>query len=129
MSEVITFPGVEALLHSHLEPLLGVPVVSRVPKVRPDRFVRVVRTGGTKRSLIMDAPMVVFEAWGVDEIDAEQLLALTRAHVHAMPGHYAAGEWVYRVREIAGPQAYPDPITESPRYVFTATIGVRGNAI
>jgi hypothetical protein len=36
---------------------------------------------------------------------------------------------VRRVSEVAGPQDFPDPVSESPRYQFTVQIDTRGAAL
>lgn len=128
-AEAILFPDIEAALVTFLGDTLGETVTTRVPRNRPDRFLRVMRVGGVRKNLIADSAMIVVEAWDTDEVEAGLLAARARAFIGALPGSYVAGAWIYRVGEIAGPQAYPDPQSGQPRYVFTVTIDTRGTAI
>lgn len=129
MTEAIAFPDAEALAITHLKPLLGVTVSTRVPSPRPETFVRVVRVGGTRRDLISDRPMLVFECWAASSTAASDLARRARAYVGALPGQSVNGVWVYRVDEIAGPQSFPDPVSGSPRYQFTVQVALRGEAL
>lgn len=124
MSEVIVFPDVEGILVSALNARLDEHVSTKVPNPRPASFVRLVRVGGNRRNVITDRATVVFECWAASNVAAERLCALVRAHVHAL-----APDTVRRVREVAGPQSFPDPLSESPRYQFTAQIDTRGAAL
>lgn len=133
MTEVIVFPDVEAVLIDYLGDALAgrgvnVPVVTAVPSPRPDRFVRVERTGGPISSLfLLDNPTVAVEAWGSSESDAAELIGLVRGLLHAMPGEDDAP--VYRVAEFSGPGNLPDPTSGQHRYSFTASLLVRGSAL
>lgn len=124
MTEVIRFPSIQKLLVAELRARLDVPVVTRVPKERPSSFVRLVRVGGNRRNIITDRAMVTVECWGADIGTADDLCELTRAHIFAL-----APDVVRRVSEVAGPQDFPDPVSESPRYQFTVQIDTRGAAL
>lgn len=126
MTEIVVFPDVEGILVRALPSLLGVPVSTRVPPKRPASFVRVRRVGGTKPNRVTDAALVVVECWAATEPEAERLAARANAYVFALAQTEHDGDYVRRVREVAGPQAFPDPITESPRYQFTVQIDTRG---
>lgn len=124
MTEVIVFPDAEAVLVAALKPVLGVPVVTRVPVTRPPSFVRLVRVGGSEPNLITDRATVVFECWAENAPDASDLASLTRGHVKALvPDSFR------RYRLIAGPQSFPDPASETPRYQFTVQLDQRGYAL
>lgn len=126
MAEALVFPDAEALAVSWLAPKVGVRVATKIPNPRPETFIRVVRVGGTIRDLIIDSPMLVFECWAPDEIAASSLARVARAHVFSMAQEIVSGSWVYAVRDIAGPQSFPDPVTDTPRYQFTVQIDTRG---
>lgn len=126
MSEPIVFPDVEGLLVRYLPDLVGVDVSTRVPNPRPASFVRVKRVGGTSPNRITDAALVVVECWASDEVEASYLGRLTRAHVFALAQTSHDGDYVRRVREVGGLQAFPDPVSETPRYQFTVQIDTRG---
>lgn len=128
MGEVILFPDIEALLVSAVAADLGVPVSTRIPDERPDTFIRLVRVGGTRRGLVTDAAMVVFECWAPTGLAASTLARNARAFVHSLDGEMVNGEWIRRVVDITGPQFYPDPESGASRYQFTIQIDTRGTA-
>lgn len=125
---MILFPDVEAALVAHLGGLLAVPVSTKVPNPRPSEFVRLRRVGGTRRDLVTESALVVFECWADDTVAASDLGRLTLAHVHEMPDVEVAGAVIRRVVEVGGLQEYPDPETGSPRYQFTVQIDTKGVA-
>ena len=132
MAEVIVFPDAEQVLCDWLEPALAargtaVPVTTRVPSPRPARFVRVIRTGGVRATLVTDAPQVTVESFAGTEAAAAALAQLCRALLNAAPGQVAAAV-VYKVVELAGPQNLPDPLTDQIRYTQTFEIHLRGAA-
>jgi hypothetical protein len=127
--ETILFPTVETVLVGWLPELLGVPVATDVPTSRPARWVRVIRTGGPRRGVVLDEAQVTVEAWGTSTEDAAQLAQLARAHIHAMQGRIFAGVLVVRVTAFGGPAWLPDPTSKQHRYTWTEQITVRGTAI
>lgn len=129
MSEAIIFPDIEALLVRYLPSLVGVPVVTKVPAHRPASFVRVKRVGGSRRDRITDQPLVVVEAWAATETDAALLGASAQAYVYALEQTAVDGDYVRAVREAGGLQSFPDPVSETPRYQFTAQLDTRGVAL
>lgn len=129
MTEIVVFPDVEAALVAALKPVLGVPVVTKVPPTRPASFVRLTRVGGARLNRITDRPLVVFECWAATEDDASALARLTRAHVEALAQSFAGEAWVRAVVEVSGPQSFPDPVSGTPRYQYTAQLDTRGEAL
>lgn len=133
MTEPIEFPDAVAVVIEYLiDELAGVgdpvDVVSRVPTDRPARFVRISRTGGPRRTRVSDAAQISVEAWGPLEEDARDLAESCRALLFAMRGTTQQGVAVYRVSELGGPALLPDPTSDSPRYVFTHQVQLRGHA-
>jgi hypothetical protein len=127
VGEDIRFPVIEVLLRDYLksrDPDLR--VVTVVPADRPASFVRLVRVGGPRRDLVTDVPMVVFECWAVDEFAAAELGTRVRAWVFALDQSEHAEGWVRKVTEVGGLQAFPDPLSGTPRYQFTAQFQTRG---
>lgn len=124
MTETIIFPDVEAVLVSALSERVGVPVSTRVPNPRPEAFVVVRRVGGTRPALITDRAAVTVECWSASNVDACDLSRWARAYVHTL-----APDVVRRVVELSGPADSPDPVSESPRYVFTVQVDTRGTAV
>lgn len=130
MTEAVAFPDVEALAVTYLTGRLsGVPVSTRVPHPRPAKFVRVSRVGGTSPNRVTDAALVIVKCWAATEPEAADLARTVRAYVGAMAQTSVGSDYVRRIREVAGPQAFPDPASESPRYQFTVQIDTRGVAL
>jgi hypothetical protein len=125
---MILFPDIEGVLVTHLKPLVGVSVSTRVPDPRPASFVRLRRVGGTRRDLVTDSALIVVECWAADSVAARDLGARTLAHVHEMPDVEVSGASIRRVVEVGGLQSFPDPVTDSPRYQFTVQIDTKGVA-
>jgi hypothetical protein len=134
MSEVIAFPDAEAVVVTGLSDALtargrNAYVSTRTPNPRQPDMVRVSRTGGARRDLVTDQPMVTVECWGEDEPSASDLARLCRALVWSWGGSAAAGAWIRAVREVGGVVSLPDPATALPRYQFTVQLDTRGEAI
>ena len=133
MAEVILFPDAALTVVTYLAAELAdrsdtAVVRTRVPDVRPDRFVRVERLGGVRTNLVTDSAVVTVECWAATEADAAELAQLVRALIFASEGTTQGGAAVYNVTEVGGLAHLPDPDTEHQRYVFTAQIGLRGTA-
>ena len=127
MTEAIIFPDIEAALVSYLEPVLGVPVSTKIRGEYP--FVRIHRVGGPRVNLVTERPLVTFEAWATQTVDASDLARRTRALVGALEQSYVSGAWVRGVTEVVGLMEYDDPLTETPRYTFTVQMDVRGDPL
>jgi hypothetical protein len=129
---LIVFPDAEQLLCDWLRTSLlnrgyNVPVTTSVPATRPPSFVRLMRTGGARRTLVSDAAQITVESFAAKESAALMLATMCRALIHAAPGQLAAA-MVYRVEELAGPQNLPDPTTTQARYTQTFEVHLRGAA-
>lgn len=125
MGDLVIFPDVEALAVAALNAVFStrMPTVqwfTRIPKDRPEKFGRVLRTGGPKESLISENATVVLEGYAATEGVAIDILNLGRAVVFALDGQ------LFGATEIAGPANLPDPQTSQIRY--TATLGIRARA-
>jgi len=131
MTEVIAFPSAEAEARGYLLVRLAArgdtaKVLTNVPATRPPRFVRLRRLGGVMADLVTDAPMLTVECWAPTEIEAEALARLVRAEFYAMPEHDFASTTCRDVTEVSGPVNQPDPDANTPRYVFTVILNLRG---
>lgn len=104
-------------------PTLGVPVGTAVPSARPPEFVRVLRTGGLKESVISEAAQITVEAWAQTEARASDLLSTARAILNA------ADSTLFGVHEFSGPINLPDPTTAQIRFTMTFQIRARGTVI
>lgn len=112
MTELVTFPDVESLCVSALNAFLtDCQASTKVPNPRPNKLVRVSRIGGPRRNVGMDAPIVLFECWALDEPSAQELGARVRALISSLP------EYGY---EASGLVNNPDQETNLPRYQFQA---------
>lgn len=125
---IVRYPDATAVMVDFLRPLVGVPVVSRVPDPRPPAFVRVRRTGGLRQSIVADRARLDVHFWAASEESAVDLMALCRAHILAMGGTRGATT-VYRVREVGGPQWLPDPESGQPRYAIAFELSLRGSEL
>lgn len=125
VADAVLFRDVEALVCTFLrKPLLGtIQIGIRVPNPRPLEFIRVLRTGGPKETLVSEAAQITVEAWAQTEDRASLLLSQCRALLNA------ADETIYGVREFSGPANLPDPLTSQFRYTQSFQVRARGTVI
>jgi hypothetical protein len=133
MTEVITFPDLEAAAKSYLTAQLSAAgdtatVVVRIPPTRPNRMVKVNRTGGSRVGLVLEDAQITVECWDTRADRAHDLAQLVRGLLWVMPDRYPAIT-TYRVQELGGLVNLPDPDTANPRYTFTVLITTRGTAL
>lgn len=119
-----TFADIFTLVNAQLDPVLSVPVTSRVPDPRPDSFVQVRRSGGAW-NIVIDKPLVDVFCWGLTETVAEALCMQVRSLIHSMKNTVINGVQVYRVEELLGPTQTDDTETGTPQYWMTFSIFVR----
>ena len=136
MAELIIGADVEQILVDYLAAELpargwNVPVGTRLegvpgaPKGRPSESVILFRTGGVKRTLKSDEPLITFEARSTLESRAERLGALVLALLHAADGLVLGGSMVYSVTELGGLGNLPDVIG-TPRYTALLAVHIAG---
>lgn len=125
MSEVIVQADIEAIVITHLNSVLSVPVSQLIPPVRPPSFVTVTRTGGTEQTLVSSSPIVTIDAWAPSTAAASQLARTALAHVHAMAPGVHSGVAVYRADDVSGVAFSPDPDSETPRYRCVVSLHIR----
>lgn len=125
----MAYPDIVALLRTYLRPIVGVsvPVASRVPDPRPDKWLQTRRVGGTQQRPVRDTPRVDVLAWALTDPDAWVLAELVRRSIHALAGTTLLGPVVYRVEEFLGPRQFDDPQTGRPRVMATYSIIVRAD--
>lgn len=139
-NEVIVFPDAETLIVRYLNtaflsyggytsPLLK--AYTKVPKTRPDRFVKILRVGGTQKSLVQDTPTLAVESWSTNVIEAANIAQLVRGLLHAIDTvtYQTVTYQFYRPQEFSGPANLPDPDSAQERYTQTFSVGVRGSAL
>lgn len=124
------FANPQTLLNAYIRDATDIPkTVTAVPKDRPPRFVRTIRTGGYMRDVVTDVARLTFECWNSNgKLDAERDAQAVRGALLALPGVLLGdGIKIHRVTEVAGPSDSPDPDTNTPRYVLTHEVHVRGS--
>lgn len=135
VADVMVFRDAEALVVAYLRSRLlelgqSARVATKIPKTdRPDRLVKVTRTGGPRRDLVADSAQITVECWEATGPAAERLAALCRGLMGAMPADVAYGHSVHRVGEVGGPAYFPDGETDLPRYQFTVVVDIRGEVL
>lgn len=128
MAEVVLGVDVEALVVSYLTTALGARasrVSTKVGNPRPDKSVRVSRTGGPRVNSVTDSATVLVECWADSETGACELARWAHAYLWALPQTSVGGSWVRSASELGGVQNFPDPDSDSPRYQFVMSLDVR----
>lgn len=119
-----SYPDAEDLLIGYLMPIVDVPVSTRVPRERPDRWVQVRRSGGIN-DVVRDRPRIDVFAWGSDEGDAHDLCMTARSALHALEGTTLLGPVCYGVEEFLGPTRSDDRESGAPRMWMTVQLSLR----
>lgn len=101
-------PSVQKLVVSALSEALTVPVSTKVPKVRPPRFVTVQRTGGGMQNPVTDRALVAIQCWSNDDLDAESMCIDCEAALFAIVGVPRHGTMLRHCKEVTAPLAFPD---------------------
>ena len=116
--------NVEAVAVASLASLPGgVRVATKVPNPRPESFVRVGTVSGGIPATMVEAPLVLVECWAREPLAAFDLARHAWARLVDIEKTFVAGAWVLSV-DATRPVNFPDPLTSSARYQFTATIRV-----
>lgn len=95
--------------------LPGTSVSSRVPGLRPQRFITVERTGG-QRTHLWDSPMFAVQAWAATEAEASALAdevadAILRWQLDPIVAY----------SDVRSVYAFPDPDARVPRFQLTVS--------
>lgn len=106
-----------------------VPVRKNVPNPRPASFVRVIRSGGVSRDVVVDEAMLIIECWASTDEDAADLATVVRALLNAMHGTVVDDVQCYRVREVSGPADLPDGLSDQVRLTWMVTVETRGTEL
>ena len=115
---------VEQALVTYLSPA-GFHVGTRVPKSRPDQFVKVTRTGGPAARMTISEPTLLVECWGATDALAWAVAAAVWPLCqipHAV--QLSPAVWASRI-EATEPVNFPDSTSGAPRYQFIVTPRVR----
>ncbi len=108
---------------AHLNAALTEPVSTRVPTPRPAAFVRITRTGGQRRSVVLSDSNLLVECWGATDTTAWDLCRRTWSLVVATEHSAVSDVWVNRL-QVTDPVNFPDSASGSPRYQFLVTATV-----
>lgn len=132
-NQVIVFPDARTIAINYVRAALvargetTVKVQSRIPTPNDRDLVRIFRTGGVS-TLVTDDAQLTIEVYALTDVRAHDLAQLVRALLKAARGTVQGGVTVYGVNEFTGPNEFPDPITEKPRYSWSIHFSVRGAA-
>lgn len=133
MAEVVVFPDAVSVTITYLKTALAGRTVdagigTRLPSALVGTFVRVFRTGGLVVERVVDQAQMTIEVYATETDTAHDVAQLVRGLLHAMEGTVQSGVPIYGVNEFAGPQDFPDPLTNKARYSFTVQVSMRGSA-
>lgn len=118
----IDFPDAESMVRIFLDSRLSVPVSTKVPSLRPKRFVRVWRTGGSALNRIVDQPQMTVTCTAATSVTASDD---ARAARYALLNESSGMPLVRHVEDVSGVYYDPDPDTNEDRYSFTVRLTVR----
>ena len=118
------YPDAEDLLIDYLAPIVDVPVRTRVPRVRPDRWLQVRRSGGVQ-DVVRDRPRIDVFAWAPDDAQTHDLLKVARSAIYDLRGTTLLGPACYEVEEFLGPTRSDDRESGTPRMWMTVQLSLR----
>lgn len=119
--EAVQFRDAEAVVRLYLLNYMpDVKMGTRLPEQMPARFLKIIRTGGARETMISDRAQITLEAYAEKETDALALLSTARAWLNAADGI------VFGVEELSGPGNLPDPATSNTRYTMNVLARIRG---
>lgn len=134
LQPAVLYPDAEKVVLDYLRPLIagrpetylpGLVLGNYVPSPRPDRFLKVRRSGGVESAPTISSPRVDFESWALTWADAHDIAALCHALVYTMQNRTP----VRNVNEFLGLTPIQDPLSNQPRYLFTLELAMRGTPV
>lgn len=126
MKPTLFAPDVIAAVVPHLVDVLNVPVSSKVPNPRPDRFVTVRETGGAGRQdTVLYRASVQYFGWAETDQDARSLTAQARTALLGMANGSFGDVQIFAVREVGAVGWFPDPDSGQARFVGSVEIIAR----
>lgn len=128
MGEVIVFPDTEDAVCKVLTARLpaygfNAKAATSRPRPEPTEYVRVFRSGGQRRGLVLEDVTLTVESFATRESRAATLAQYARALIFALDED--AGVSFFGVAEFAAPSNLPDLTTERFRYTATYSVTVR----
>jgi len=124
----VRFHDAESLVIEHLSAVLQSIHVGDAPpeESTTGRFVKVIRTGGTRLSRVVDQPILVVEAYAATPAAAWELAEDARQALEGMKAAFRVNPRVYKVAEVSGPANLPDPAHAGlSRYTQTVQLSIR----
>lgn len=127
----MSFPDAVKLMVDYLKvEVAPVHVGSRVPTVRPAKFIVVRRVGGNPLYPVRDQARIDVWAWATTDPAAMELAIACRTAIWAKSGKmFDDGTVCYRVDEFMAPQEMDDPETGLPRVWATYEIDLRADNV
>lgn len=131
MSELIGEALAEAVIVAALKDFFASrdEAVAVATSVKSGDCVRVYRTGGLLKDVVIGQPQIATDAYAETSARAEQIASLTGAFLRSLEGSVQSGVTIYGVRPFAGIASLPDPATARARYTQTHSIGMRASAL
>lgn len=133
MAERVDFPDPEGVVCAYLTAqnvsgtYAGVKASTKVPAVRPARFLRVFSVGGFEPNMVTAVTRFAVEGWGTTEAVAQGLCARAVAQiVSAARAGVMGSTTVTSVNVVSRPQNLPDPESNQARYTATVEVAMRG---
>lgn len=114
-----------AWLDGELPPGPAVHVCEKIPKDRPDLMVRLTRTGGARTTRVSESPQVSIDVWAPTITQSHDLAQDVYSILWDAPGN--TSQLIYKVAQVGGVAESPDPLSSSPRHVFTLSFHTRGD--
>ena len=135
MAERVDFPDPEGVLCAFLTAqnvtgtYAGVKASTKVPAVRPARFIRAYSVGGFDQNMVTAVTRFAVEGWGTTESVAQGLCARAVAQIVTSARAGVMGSTtVTSVNVVSRPQNLPDPDSNQSRYTATVEVAMRGVA-
>lgn len=129
MVDLPIFPDAVAEVRNWLVEHLDVPVFVKIlndkntPRGRQPKFVQLDLSGGRQENLVSDGARISFQTWAPTKAEAHDLAQQVRQLVKMLPQERGP---VRRVAEFSGPVDFPDPLTDSERFLFVLNVYTRG---
>lgn len=87
-------------------------------------LIRVQVVDGTPaRSLVLDDAVLSVEVWAADSVTAADVASQASGHFNVWSGTWASA-LIYRATA-SRPRSMPDPVAQTPRYLFTVQVSAR----
>ncbi|QPK78265.1 hypothetical protein G7Y31_06655 [Corynebacterium lizhenjunii] len=113
------------IVQAGLDGLVHVPVTHHVPRVRPERFVRVDQGPPREITPVADQALVIIQVYAPDDAAGEEWAIETSGLIHGALAHrwFEMGERVFGWEVSQGPHPFPDPdVPDCVRWQLSGTL-------